>query len=110
MAVARLKRLGYFVVESESGADAIAQLSQGLDVDAVFSDVVMPGGQSGFDLARWIASNRPELAVVLTSGFAEDMMAGGDSDHLAILRKPYTQADLAKELAKAIITAKEKYS
>ena len=109
VAVARLKRIGYFVVWSDSGVDAIAQLSQGLAADAVFSDVVMPGGQSGFDLACWIAINRPELAVVLTSGFAEDVMAGADTGHLAILRKPYTQADLASELRKAI-AAKRKIS
>jgi PAS domain S-box-containing protein len=102
VAVTRLERLGYRVVEAETAVDAIARLSAGLEVDAVFSDVVMPGGRSGFDLALWVASNRPNLAVVLTSGFSEDVMPGAGADHLPVLRKPYTQADLAIELRKAL--------
>ena len=102
VAVGRLKRLGYKVVEVENAVDAIQQLDGGLAVDAVFSDVVMPGGQSGFDLARWIASYRPRLAVLLTSGFSEDVMPGSDADHLQVLRKPYTQKELELGLRGAI--------
>jgi PAS domain S-box-containing protein len=104
VAVGRLKRLGYEVVEAESAVEAINLLSKGLEVDVVFSDIVMPGGQSGFDLARWIATNRPSLAVVLTSGFAEDIMPGPDMDHLPVLRKPYTQKELETELRSAIMS------
>ncbi len=103
VAVARLKRLGYKVMEAETAADAIRQLNKALEIDAVFSDVVMPGGQSGFDLARWLASNKPNLALLLTSGFSEDVMPGPDSDHLQVLRKPYTQKELEIELRRAII-------
>lgn len=102
VAVGRLKRLGYKVVEVENAVDAIQQLDGGLAVDAVFSDVVMPGGQSGFDLARWISSYRPRLAVLLTSGFSEDVMPGFDADHLQVLRKPYTQKELELGLRAAI--------
>jgi PAS domain S-box-containing protein len=102
VAVSRLKRLGYNVVEAGTAVDAIRQLSDGLVVHAVFSDVVMPGGQSGFDLVRWIAANRPNLAVVLTSGFSEDVMPGPEADHLQILRKPYTLKELETELRSAI--------
>jgi PAS domain S-box-containing protein len=102
VAVSRLKRLGYRVIEAGTAVDAIRQLSDGLVIDAVFSDVVMPGGQSGFDLARWIAANRPNLAVVLTSGFSEDVVSGPDTDHLQILRKPYSQKELETELRSAI--------
>lgn len=104
VAVARLKRLGYKVMEAETAVDAIRQLSEGLAINVVFSDVVMPGGQSGFDLARWVASNRPGLAVLLTSGFSEDVMRGPDSDHLQVLRKPYTQKELELELRRAIMS------
>ena len=102
VAVGRLKRLGYQVIEAETAGDAIQRLSDGLAVDAAFSDVMMPGGQSGFDLARWIASHRPSLAVLLTSGFSEDVMPGVDADHLHVLRKPYTQKELEVELRSAI--------
>ena len=102
VAVGRLGRLGYQVQEAETAVDAIRQLKDGLAVDAVFSDVLMPGGQSGFDLARWISGNRPGLAVLLTSGFSEDVMPDGGSAHLQVLRKPYTQKELESELQRAI--------
>lgn len=102
VAVTRLQRLGYKVVEAETAVDAIARLSEGLIADAIFSDVVMPGGQSGFDLARWVAKHRPDLAVVLTSGFAEDVMPETNATKVPILRKPYSQAELATELRKAL--------
>lgn len=102
VAVGRLKRLGYGVIEAETAVEAIRLLSTGLAVDGVFSDVMMPGGQSGFDLARWIADNRPGLAVLLTSGFSEDIMPGPDSDHIRVLRKPYTQKELELEMRRAL--------
>jgi PAS domain S-box-containing protein len=108
VAVGRLKRLGCQVKEAETAVDAIRQLSDGLAVDAVFSDVMMPGGQSGFDLARWIAGNRPSLAVLLTSGFSEDIMPDGGSDHVQVLRKPYTQKELESELQRAINATRAK--
>jgi PAS domain S-box-containing protein len=102
VAVARLQRLGYHILEAETAVEAIARLSAGAAVDAVFSDVLMPGGQSGFDLARWIASNRPSLAVVLTSGFSDESMLGPQRDHAQVLRKPYTQKELELEMRKAL--------
>jgi PAS domain S-box-containing protein len=108
--VSHLKRLGYRVVETATAPAAIERLEGGLDVDAVFSDVVMPGGLSGFDLARWIKANRPDLPILLTSGFAEDVARGSDTDvpANALLRKPYTQAELARSLREAIATARHK--
>jgi PAS domain S-box-containing protein len=108
--VNHLKRLGYRVEETATAPAAIERLEGGLDVDAVFSDVVMPGGLSGFDLARWIKTNRPDLPILLTSGFAEDVARGSDTDvpaH-ALLRKPYTQAELARSLREAIAAARRK--
>ena len=108
--VSHLKRLGYGVVETATAPAAIERLESGLAVDAVFSDVVMPGGMSGFDLARWIKANRPDLPILLTSGFAEDVARGSDTDvpaH-ALLRKPYTQAELARSLRETIAAARRK--
>ena len=51
----------------------------GANIDLVFSDVVMPGGMSGFDLAHWMQENAPAVPVLLTSGFAEDVARTGES-------------------------------
>ena len=104
VAVGRLTRIGYSVIEADTAVEAIEMLRSGIEVNAVFSDVVMPGGQSGFDLARWVSENRPQLAVVLTSGFSEDVIPGPGSVHLKVLRKPYTQKELELELRNAIQT------
>ena len=64
----RLKNLGYQVIEAENAPAAIDVLRSGKAVDLVFSDVVMPGGMSGFGLARWIREHMPAVRILLTSG------------------------------------------
>jgi CheY-like chemotaxis protein len=100
----RLQNLGYRVVEADSGARAIELLKAGAKVDLVFSDVVMPGGISGFELVHWVGENIPAARVLLTSGFAEDVARAGEAPapELEILRKPYSGVDLARALRKAI--------
>ena len=63
----------------------------------------MPGGMSGFDLAQWLRENAPSVPVLLTSGFAEDVARAGErQSEVEILRKPYSGADLARALRRAI--------
>jgi len=108
VALGRLQRLGYCVIEAYTAAEAISILESDAAITAVFSDVVMPGGLSGFDLARWMRANRPELPVLLTSGFAEDIARGDepDANQPPMLRKPYTQAELAKMLRQALTSVR----
>jgi CheY-like chemotaxis protein len=97
--VQRLQRLGYNVVECATGAEAHDALKDGLEVELVFSDIMTPGGLTGVDLAGWIGKHRSNLPVILTTGFADeatDSVVGADA--WPILRKPYTQQDLAKVL------------
>jgi signal transduction histidine kinase/ActR/RegA family two-component response regulator len=99
LTVQRLQRLGYNVVECATGAAARDALKDGLEVDLVFSDVMMPGGLTGVDHAKWIGERRSSWPVILTTGFADEAtesVAGADA--WPILRKPYTQQDLAKIL------------
>ncbi len=100
----RVRNLGYTVIEAENAAGAIEVLSSGRKVDLIFSDVVMPGGMSGFDLARWAQQNVPSVRVLLTSGFAEDVARAGEAiaPDLEILRKPYTGDELARSLRTAL--------
>lgn len=97
--VRRLEALGFNVVEAETALVAIKILASEIHVDLVFSDVVMPGGISGLDLARWIRTRRPDLKIVLTSGYADEL-ASEDADlpDVATLRKPYSQAELMRTL------------
>jgi len=99
--------LGYVVVEASSGAQAVEALRSGAAIDLVFSDVVMPGGMSGFDLAHWMQANARAVPILLTSGFAEDVARTGElpAEELEILRKPYTGAELARALRKTLDAA-----
>jgi PAS domain S-box-containing protein len=103
LTVQRLRRLGYDVVEHATGAAARDALQAGLEVDLVFSDIMMPGGLTGVDLGKWISKHRSALPVILTTGFADeatDTVIGAEA--WPILRKPYTQQDLAEMLRKTL--------
>jgi CheY-like chemotaxis protein len=97
--------LGYRVVTAESAPAAIAMLQGGTKPNLVFSDVVMPGGMSGFDLVKWVRDNRPGIKVLLTSGFTGEVAKNGERDaarDVEILRKPYAIAELARAVREAL--------
>jgi CheY-like chemotaxis protein len=98
MAVKGLRDLGYSVLEAENGMRALHILQNGKPVDLLFTDVVMPGGLSGADLAKRVAELRPELKVLFTSGFAEASFQNGSRpESLApMLSKPYRYNELAR--------------
>ena len=102
----RLRNLGYSVIEAGNAAQAIDALESGQRIDLVFSDVVMPGGMSGFELAQWMRSNA-RLRILLTSGFAEDVARAGEApvSDLDIVRKPYSGAELARLSARPSMAA-----
>lgn len=102
LTVKRFERLGYRVVECVTGAEAKEALAKGLKVELVFTDIMMPGGITGIDLAKWIAETRPDLPVILTTGFAEEIAGTAESEPWAILRKPYAQKDLASVVRKVL--------
>jgi PAS domain S-box-containing protein len=99
-----LASLGYQVVEAVDGGDALKKLAEGVSADILFTDVVMPGGISGWELAERAHQVRPEMRVLLTSGYAlETLSANGRlPTGLAILNKPYRKADLAHRLREVL--------
>ncbi|OBX20815.1 hybrid sensor histidine kinase/response regulator [Erythrobacter sp. QSSC1-22B] len=90
--VALLEDLGHEVQEAGSGAQALDMLSKRDDVDLVITDQAMPN-MTGVALAREIHRDRPDLPVVLASGYAE-MPEGAKQDIVARLEKPFSHDDL----------------
>jgi CheY-like chemotaxis protein len=90
-----LSGMGYQVSEAENAIDATHLLEQGVAVDLLFTDVVMPGGIDGRALGSWVRQHRPGLKVLLTSGFAQE--APG-SEALPLLKKPYSQEQLRQAI------------
>jgi PAS domain S-box-containing protein len=104
----RLEELGYRVLEAGHGAEALAVLAATAGVEIVFSDLVMPGGMSGFDLARLVRERHPEARVILTSGYSAELMSQSDIAQLdlQVLRKPYRQSELARAFRAALADPK----
>ncbi len=104
----RVEGLGYVVCEAESGPAAMRLIEGGEPIDLVLSDIVMTGGMSGYDLARWVKSEKPGIPVVLTTGFAEEETQRDPAGLVdaPILRKPYDRAELATTLHTALNAAK----
>jgi CheY-like chemotaxis protein len=94
-----LSDLGYRVLSAAGVSEAMALLEQH-EVDVVFSDVVMPD-RSGLDLARMVQEQRPDLPVVLATGFSEEIAAGA-APGLEILSKPYGADTLGAALGRAL--------
>ncbi len=95
-----LQQLGYQVTRAASAQAALGALANGRPVDVVFSDVMMPGGMSGVELAREIRKRRPGLPVLLTSGYADLARRDGELADVELLAKPYTLEHLAASLAR----------
>lgn len=97
--VARLNDIGYDVIEAENGPDALELLQQHAEIRLLFTDIVMPGGMHGNELADLARTIKPEIKVLFTSGYAEPSVAGKEvAGSGNWLKKPYTAAELAGRL------------
>lgn len=100
LSVARIQDLGFRTLEADSADTAFEMLTDGVQVDILFSDLIMPGSLNGYDLAAKASAGNPDLKILLTSGYASDVvtdaMAKGQT--YDILHKPYRQADLTLRL------------
>jgi two-component system cell cycle sensor histidine kinase/response regulator CckA len=100
VAVRQLTEMGHHVLQAENGATALAMLREGDAIDLLFTDVVMPGGMTGMDLAQQAKKLCPEIRVLLTSGFT-DVAGRYDGDAgvgLELLSKPYQRQQLARKI------------
>ncbi len=97
---AMVTELGYRVLEAENGASALPLLEQERPVNILLSDVIMPGGMSGVDLAKAARKRRPDLKVLFVSGYDRTAIAQATryDDSLKLLNKPFSLTDLSREL------------
>lgn len=95
-----LQQLGYTVLQARDAASALAIVDTGVHIDLLFTDVVMPGSLRSPEMARLARERRPHMAVLFTSGYAQDAIVhGGRLDPgLDLLGKPYTQDALASKI------------
>lgn len=100
----QLRSLGYDVVSAEDGPSGLERLRQTPAIDLLFTDVVMPGGMSGKQLADEALKLRPGLRVLFSSGYAEDAIVhnGRLDPGVRLLGKPYRRAQLAHAIREAI--------
>lgn len=92
-----LVKFGYAVETASDAASALALLADDSGFDILFTDIVMPGGMNGQELAAAVSNRAPNIKVLFTSGYsagAFEHLGIAEQSHLNILRKPYRSADL----------------
>lgn len=100
----QLRSLGYSVFESSDAAGALARLAELGSIDLLVTDLVMPGGMTGYELAREVRRICPRAAILCTSGYEDPEVVrdGGGNGAFILLRKPYGTAELRERLAAAL--------
>ena len=101
LTVERLHILGYETLQASNGPEAVQILKDDTAFDLILTDIVMEGGMSGLDVAKWVQSNLPRCKIMLTSGFNEQMTEARDVDidKLQVLQKPYSLAELQRRIS-----------
>jgi PAS domain S-box-containing protein len=102
----QLTELGYVVHEAGNGPEALTLLRSRLSVDLMFTDIIMPEGMTGYDLALLARDSRPGLKILFTSGYTA---IGAAQDHercdVPLLSKPYRKSELAHFIRAALDVA-----
>jgi PAS domain S-box-containing protein len=100
LVVRQLRDLGYEVIEAANGPQALQILDGGALIDLLFTDVVMPGGMTGRQLAEAAKTRRPGLKTLFTSGYTEDsiLRLGKLDPGVRLLSKPYRKHELAARI------------
>jgi len=90
-----LQNAGYKTIEAGSGAEAVEIWErEKSDIDLLLTDIVMPGGVSGIELAKKVQAEKPGLKIIYTSGYGREMI--DPTDALPFLQKPFTTQKLAQ--------------
>jgi PAS domain S-box-containing protein len=100
----RLRGLGYTVISAGDGREALRLVETTAAIDLLFTDIVMPGGLNGSQLAEAVRRIRPDIGVLFTSGYTENAIAhqGRLDPAVLLLSKPYQFAELARMIRVAL--------
>lgn len=104
LAQEHLEALGYRVVAASNGAEALRRLDEAPEaIDLLFTDLVMPGGMNGIRLAEEVRRRVPDVPVLFTTGYNEELVADGDlARDMDVIGKPYRRTDLADRIRAAL--------
>lgn len=95
-----LQSLGYNTYTAIDAKQALKTLSSKKDIQMLFSDVVMPGSLNGYELAKKATEIKPDIKILLTSGFTSQSISKNNLDHFSnnLLNKPYRKNELAERV------------
>lgn len=102
--IAQLGSLGYRTLVAGDGASALALVDQGAKFDLLFTDIIMPGGMNGRELADAVRLRRPGVRVLYTSGYTDDAIVheGHLDPGVALLKKPYRKSELSQKIREVL--------
>ena len=101
---AQLESLGYNVLEAENGPSGLEKLASDEQVDLLFTDIIMPGGMNGRELAERALEQHPHLKVLFTSGYDESAITtdGRLTEGMFLLKKPYQRKELKSKIGEVL--------
>ncbi len=102
--VAQLQSLGYTTIAAADGREALSHVRSGAAFDLLFTDVIMPGGINGRELAEEVVKHRPGVGVLFTSGYTDRAIVhhGRLDQGVLLLSKPYPKSELARMVRLAL--------
>jgi CheY-like chemotaxis protein len=102
--VTQVSRLGYKTLAASNAAEGLAMINGAERIDLLFTDVIIPGGMNGRQLATEALKRRPGLKVLYTSGYTENAIVhhGRLDAGVLLLPKPYVSSDLARMIRTAL--------
>lgn len=93
VAVQMLRFTGFNVIEAIDAQSGLEQFNENPDIDLVFSDVIMPGGTSGIEMAKEMLAQKPQTLILLATGYADKAEAlvnkSSQSENIGVVSKPY---------------------
>ncbi len=101
-----LRGRGYRILDAANGPDALAHLVRGDRIDLLLTDVILPGGLSGPDVANRVRALKPELPVLFMSGYTADTLKRHETAGDAVLiHKPFDPENLVRHIDELIAGA-----